>query len=236
MKATSSTQPRPPVPAFTGPHLDLAAGRDALHANFPDASFSVRHNLVDHPLLQMEALLELAQRLPPKHVQNTLGTVGVNEHGHAPHNGLTVEQTIQQIRECKSWVALDNVEVDPPYRELLHACLEEVKAEVGHVVGPMSQYESFIFITSPGSLTPMHMDPEHNFLLQIHGTKLLHLWDASDRRVVTEEMLEEMHTTDDWARMEVSDRGVAPTWTWELTPGIGAYFPLEAPHWLAERR
>ena len=31
--------------------------------------------------------------------------------------------------------------------------------------------EAFIFISSPNTVTPYHMDPEYNFLLQIRGTK-----------------------------------------------------------------
>jgi cytochrome P450 len=31
----------------------------------------------------------------------------------------------------------------------------------------MCQREGFIFISSPGAVTPFHLDPEHNFLLQI---------------------------------------------------------------------
>ena len=218
--------------AGPGPHLALAQDRETALREFPQRSFLVHHELVNHPLLTIEGLLELSRRLPEKHVEYCSGEVTVDQHGHAPATGLTPEETIRQIRECKSWLALRNVEADPIYRELVHACADEVSAVVGHKVGPFSQREGYIFLSSPGSLTPLHMDPEHNFLLQIRGSKLLHLWDAWDRNVVTEEMLEEMHTTQDWARMKVSDNGVPPRWSWNLEPGIGAYLPPEAPHWV----
>jgi len=35
----------------------------------------------------------------------------------------------------------------------------------------MGRREGFIFVSSPGSVTPHHMDPEHNFLLQITRTE-----------------------------------------------------------------
>ena len=235
MDGTAQTErptTRPAPQGRPGPHLDLARDQEVLREAFPQRSLMVHHNLVDHPLLTVEALLELSRRLPEKHVEYCSGEVGVEEHGHAPTNGLSPEETIRRIAECKSWLALRNVEADPVYRELVHACAEEVSAVVGHEVGPISQREGYIFLSSPGSVTPLHMDPEHNFLLQIQGSKLLHLWDPWNRDVVTEEMLEEMHTTQDWARMKVSDNAVPPTWSWNLEPGVGAYLPPEAPHWV----
>lgn len=229
-----ATRPeRTPAPRVdTGPHLDFARDREALLEAFPNRSLQVHHHLVEHPLLTVDALLELARRLPQNHVEYASGDVTVDQHGKAPANGLTAEETIRRIRECKSWLALRNVEVDATYRELIEACVAEASAIVGRKIGPTSQHEGYIFLSSPGSLTPLHMDPEHNFLLQIRGSKLLHLWDAWNRDIVTEEMLEEMHTTSDWARQKVSDNGVPPTWSWNLVPGVGAYLPPEAPHWV----
>ena len=37
--------------------------------------------------------------------------------------------------------------------------------------GGVVRRSGYIFVTSPGSTTPMHFDPEHSFLLQVHGTK-----------------------------------------------------------------
>ena len=219
--------------ASAGRHIDFARDRAALRSAFPDRSLLVRHNLTDHPLLTVDALLELARRLPEKHVEYASGEVTVDQHGHAPANGLSAEETIRRIRDCKSWLALRNVEADDVYRELVEACIEEARVVVGDMIGPTSQHEGFIFLSSPGSLTPLHMDPEHNFLLQIRGSKELHLWDAWNRDIVAEEMLEQMHTaTDDWARQKVSDNGVPATWRWDLVPGVGAYLPPEAPHWV----
>ena len=37
-----------------------------------------------------------------------------------------------------------------------------------------------IFVSSPGAVTPFHMDHEHNFILQIRGNKKLYTWDPMD--------------------------------------------------------
>jgi len=50
----------------------------------------------------------------------------------------------------------------------------------------MCEREAAIFVTSPGSVTPYHMDKEINFLLQIRGTKTISVFSASDREVLSE--------------------------------------------------
>ena len=37
--------------------------------------------------------------------------------------------------------------------------------------GATCQREAFLFLSAPNSVTPVHIDPEHNFLLQIRGQK-----------------------------------------------------------------
>ena len=44
--------------------------------------------------------------------------------------------------------------------------------------------EGFIFVSSPGSVTPYHIDPERNFLLQVRGNKTMHMFDGSDRSLL----------------------------------------------------
>src|SRR5437016_4518511 len=57
--------------------IDSAALADA----FARRSIAVRHDLVDHPLFSVDAIAELADRLPPESVRR--------EHGHLPlaHSG-----------------------------------------------------------------------------------------------------------------------------------------------------
>ena len=71
-------------------------------------------------------------------------------------------------------MVLKNVEQDPVYGALLRECLEEVRA-LSEPEGGMTLQEGYIFISAPNSMTPSHVDPEHNFLLQIKGTKEMHV-------------------------------------------------------------
>src|SRR3546814_18644643 len=51
-----------------------------------------------------------------------------------------------------------------------------------------------VFISSPGSITPYHFDPEHNILLQLRGTKVMNVWPAGDERFAPRPQHERYHT------------------------------------------
>ena len=63
----------------------------------------------------------------------------------------------------------------------------------------MCHRAGWIFVTSPGAVTPFHMDDEHNFILQIAGRKRLYVWDPQDRSVVSDlgqELFHARHSRD----------------------------------------
>ncbi len=138
--------------------------------------------------------MELARRLPEEFVEYNAGAlpVGVRPR-ETPRNGLSPEETVRRIAECGSWMVLKRVEQDPEYGALLDRCLDDVAAKAGAVLPPMRRREGFIFLSSPGAVTPFHLDPEHNFLLQIRGTKSVSMWDREDRFVLPEAELEKFY-------------------------------------------
>ena len=73
---------------------------------------------------------------------------------------------MRRIAECGSWMVLKRVEQDPEYAALLDRCLDGVAAQAGVSLPRMLRREGFIFLSSPSAVTPFHLDPEHNFLLQ----------------------------------------------------------------------
>jgi hypothetical protein len=90
-----------------------------------------------------------------------------------PRNGLSIQETIRRIEECGSWMVLKFVQQDRDYAELLNRCLDEVEEAAAPFAQPMIRRASFIFITSPRSITSYHTDPEYSFLLQVKGTKTI---------------------------------------------------------------
>jgi hypothetical protein len=174
----------------------------------------------------------LCARLPERSVEYNAGDVPVTlDPKQTPRTGLSAEETIRRIAECRSWLVLKNVEQDPAYGAVLEACLAEVHGTAPHLTQGMSDKEAFVFVSSPRSVTPFHIDPEENFLLQIRGRKTLSVFDPADRSVLSEEALENFHSgAHRNQRFDEAQQARAGRIT--LTPGIGVHIPLTAPHWV----
>ncbi|MFO0967125.1 MAG: cupin-like domain-containing protein [Gemmataceae bacterium] len=178
------------------------------------------------------ALLELARSLPPENVEYNAGRLPITcDPKLTPRTGLSIEETVRRIAECKSWMVLKYVEHDPDYRALLGRCLDEVKVHSESLRPGMELPQAFIFLTSPGSITPYHMDPEHNFLLQIRGTKKIHLFDPRDPSILSQEELERFYRGAH-RNMVFRDENRTKAWVYDLEPGFGLHFPVTAPHWV----
>ena len=95
----------------------------------------------------------------------------------------------------------------------------------------MLNREAFIFLSSPGSVTPFHMDPEHNILLQIRGEKVMTVFPAGDPELVPAVQSEAFHAGGhrnlNW-RDDFRQRGTAV----KLLPGDAIHVPVKAPHFV----
>ncbi|MCI0685081.1 MAG: cupin-like domain-containing protein [Gemmataceae bacterium] len=208
--------------------IDPAAFRD----NFARRPFLIGHRLADHPLFQLPRLLELARSLPEANVEYNAGDIPISVAPElTPRTGLSPEETVRRIEECRSWMALKYVEHDPDYRDLLERCLAEVRPHSAPIAPGMMQAQAFIFLTSPHSVTPYHMDPEHNFLLQIRGSKRIHQFDPCDRSIVTEQDLERFYGGAH-RNMTFREEFRSKAWVFDLQPGQGLHFPVTAPHFV----
>ena len=165
-----------------------------LHQNYPEFPADLRHRLGDHPLLRIESLAALAKALPRRCIEYNSGDLPVEQDPETtPANGLSIEDTLRHLGERQSWMAIKNVEKDAAYRRLLNKCLDDVRPLVASKTGRMYKTEAFIFISSPGSVTPFHMDPEHNILLQIRGRKTMRVFPARNAMITPPERHEAFH-------------------------------------------
>ena len=199
---------------------------------FNRGSFRFRHNLADHDLFALDSLVALASRLPGSSVEYNPGDLGIShDPAVTPTNGLSVEDTVARIETCESWVALKNVEQDPAYGELLADCLDELAGHAHLADTGMQQHEAFIFISSPGAMTPFHIDPENNFLLQMRGTKTMRLFDREDRSVVRDEHFEGL-LTGGHRNLDLDDEHADRGESHHLEPGDVLHVPTLAPHYV----
>jgi hypothetical protein len=214
--------------------------------------FKIGHRLVGHPLLALPRLVRLAETLAPArgassvlyfradHAINQVdaksGTASgrtqrtfVNRNLERP--ALSAEETVAQIESCNAWMQLRDIGVDAEYAELLNMIMSELAVYAGGSTPGISDVRADIFVSSPGATTPFHLDEEHNFLLQVRGTKRLSIADGSDPRVLSEAQLVEFY------RGEGELAPYAPhleelSAHVELTPGEGVHIPPCHPHWV----
>jgi hypothetical protein len=213
-------------------HSLLEIEPNEFRQKFTNTPFIIGHNLCDHPLFELDSLLELGKRLPESCIEYNAGNIPVSiEQSLTPRNGLSAEETIRRIAECKSWMVLKYVENDPAYKALLEQCLAEVRPFSEPIAPGMRKPHGFIFITSPGSMTPYHADPEHNFLLQIRGNKIVHQFDARDRSVLTEQELERFYG-EHVRNLTFKEEFRQKAWVFDLQPGQGLHFPVTYPHFV----
>ena len=204
---------------------------DRLRTYYPERPGKLSHSLLGHPLLTLESLVELGSRLGRENVEYNAGDLpyGVDPDA-VTHTGLSIEDTIRSIEECGSWMVLKNVNKDPAYAALLEEALAEIAGVIEPVSGEMITKVGFIFVSSPNAVTPFHLDPEHNILLQIRGSKTMMIV-PGDKDVVPDEKHEAYHVGGhrnvDW-NDDYEGRGFKA----ELTPGDAVHVPLMWPHWV----
>jgi len=196
---------------------------------------ALTHALADHPLLQLDALVELGKRQQERKLVRTHSadaTAGTS-FAEAPTlhpNAKDAVATLADIAKAKAWMSLLNVQADPIYRRLIDEILDEVRPIVDRRDPGMCYRAGWIFVSSPNTVTPFHMDHEHNFILQIRGKKRLYTWDPFDRQVVSERAQELFHDQHSRELVTWSEAWRARARVFELEPGLGGYMPSTTPH------
>ncbi|TFW08296.1 cupin [Oxalobacteraceae bacterium OM1] len=193
----------------------------------------IRHTFHQHPLMQLERLEQLARSLAAtRQCRFTKpGLTVSSEFSHKPESpdGRSLEQVFREIERPGSWVALYDVQTDPVYRDFL----AEVMQTVRHAVEPQESIHDirgFIFISSPPSATPFHIDRENNFWLQIRGRKSLTVWDREDREVVPSPDVESFIVYRSLENVVLKNDFLARGKRFDCGPGDGVYFPSTSPH------
>ena len=193
--------------------------------------FGFQHNLSDHPLMQLPELVKLVAQLDRDKIEFNRSDVGLNMADAAlPHTNLSPEKVVEQIQACQSWMVIKDPRSVPAYQTLVNDALREIARKVGMEFRDMHDIRAFIFVSSPNSTTPFHIDGELNFFAQCHGTKTFAVFDNRDHAMVSVE--DEEH---DLARTRYRpyDRAFEKKATYfELSPGGGCYIPMLWPHWL----
>src|SRR4051812_23529233 len=133
---------------------------------------AVRHALVDHPLFTLEAISDLADRLPAHSVRRERGSLPLaNAHHYVDVGHGRPSDSVRTVEDNGFRISLRDIHQAPEYAQLVNDCLDVVEPLVTGREGGMRRRAGYLFVSGPASTTPMHFDPEHSFLMQVKGTK-----------------------------------------------------------------
>lgn len=199
------------------------------------ASFKFGHNLLDHPALTLASLSEVIPSLAPAQVMYSKGLLdtGADFEGtfkKRPQDS-SIEEVIEQIRTRDSYIMVRQPEKNPAFVDLHKALIGEVSTVLRqrgmspNVIDP----QLYLFIASPNSVTPFHIDRYSTFLMQFRGTKQVCVHPQWDQRVVSapnaEAYVAYQNTKLPWTP-EVDKLGI----TWDFSPGEALHIPFLAGH------
>jgi hypothetical protein len=219
-------------PTYPTHHLsyDLAEAT----AGFRRRPFVVSHRLADHELFSIEALADLADRLPEGVSEHNLGSVGaVEPGGDVPKLDLRLSDVVRGIETNNSWVALPLVLKHPPlsgipgYQDLVDGVFEDLAPMVPGGRAAMSGFHAVVFLASRSATTPSHVDGEIGFLLHVRGQKRISIGRFADSRLEQEE-LEAFHRNEHRNTRELP----VDVEHYDLEPGTGVHVPPLTPHWV----
>ncbi|WP_458760355.1 cupin-like domain-containing protein [Afipia sp. TerB] len=212
----------------------ITADNDALTRDFPLKPFGIRHKLSGHPLLTLPRIAQLAAELPRDRIEYNSGDAAISQDPDKVKSvDLDPVEVVKRIETAGAWMVLKRIEESPEYRALLEDALLSVARARGFKSlddAGFSQVEGFLFVSSPNSTTPFHMDAEDNFFVQIHGEKTFAIFDNRDGFIANEEQVE--YSTVKHRNVPYNDNFKSRGIEFSLVGGDGCYVPYQWPHWV----
>jgi hypothetical protein len=209
--------------------------RGMFRGNYNKTPFLLEHELHRHPLFEMPRLAVLAQKIAkiPGRMAYSVGQLSVNRGWEMSRDRpLGAQEVLDRLESADAWVILKSAQVDPEYAEVLSRVLQEIHEASGRQIDQKITAQNMsVILTSPGRITPYHMDADCNYLLQIKGRKCIYVFDGSDREVVSCKELEHFYAGNvNAATYKESAQEKARAFS--LEPGNGVHVPVGFPHWV----
>lgn len=218
---------------MTNPLIALESHKEALRDK---RSFITRHNLLGHPLMSLDSLSGMIQRLPSDQVFFSSASVNKDvdfDRAWIEHRSrFSLQEALTDLASTDAYIMVRAPETDPEYQPLFRQILACVEDNLRDVDPDVRGAMLYLFISSPNSTTPFHVDRYSTLLMQFTGSKTLYLWPYDDRITVPEESMEKLFA-------ESSKRGPKLANDREqfgiphlLHPGDTLHIPFTAPHWV----
>jgi Cupin-like domain len=230
MNLANATPPADTATQADAPRIWYPEG----HHHRPTRRARVQHSFHTHPLLQLDALRDLAKRVAANGQTKFLsqGTKADSAFNTltAHDGGRSIDDVFERISDRGSWISIYNVATDPAYRDMLWAAMNSARPFVEPLDPGMYNIDGFVFISAPPSVTPFHIDRENNFLIQIRGRKRFRVWEPDDRQTVPQRSVEQFIVFRDLHGVTLTDSVATRALDVELGPGEGIYMPSTSAH------
>lgn len=209
---------------------------DIQPASLDKGPFQFAHRLMGHPALELSNLATALPALSDRVMYSKgLSNLGANfDRAHIEHqNGLSIEETIEQIRTTQSYIAVRGPEHHPSFRDLHRMMCEDI-AKLMRTNGTGQRPENaemWLFIASPGAITPFHFDRFSNFLLQFRGSKEVAVFKPWNDEVITPTQYEAYTARND-RQMHWADEKDRFAHKFHFHPGQAIHIPFLGGHYV----
>ena len=220
--------------AATAATLVEPADGAAFASAFPMQPLSIRHRLADNPLFTLPKIIDLVRELPADSIEYNSGKAAMGQDPDATQLiDLEPAEVVRRIVTCGGWMVLKRIEAHPAYRAVIEDVLLSVARANGHSSLKDAGFEDlrgFMFVSSPESTKPFHVDPEDNIFVHIHGDKFFTVCDNRDGSVVSDDAIELSLTKH--RNVGYSEDFEKKSTCYSLKPGDGLFVPYLWPHWV----
>ena len=154
-------------------------------------AFRFTHKLSGHPALSLESLANAIPALPKERVMYSMRRLANGDDFEETFKtrpaDRSIEETIEQLRVSDSYVMVAGPEIHSSFASLYRELIGDVESMMRRRgVGTQAiDPQLFLFIASPNSVTPFHIDRYSTFLLQFRGSKHVSVFPQWDERVVS---------------------------------------------------
>ncbi len=198
-------------------------------------AFRFGHNLLGHPALSLENLARVLPALPQPNVMYSKGLLMNGDDFESTFRkrpeDRSLEQTIEEIRTGNSYIMVKSPELAPSFQSLYQDLLADVNSIVRErrISREAIDPQLYLFIASPDSVTPFHIDRNSTFLMQFRGTKHVHVFPQWDERVVSAPDTE-LYMAYTSTKLPWSSAIDAMGTDFEFKPGEALHIPFVAGH------
>jgi ribosomal protein L16 Arg81 hydroxylase len=184
--------------------------------------------------LKRQKLCELILRLPSHQVAASHASAGVGadilnaDRDHPIEHSL--RNALENLETSNSFVMVRKPETDSEFLGIyshLQTQLEELADSIGTTIKNSTM---FLFLASPGAITPFHLDKYSAFLLQLSGKKKVHIWSPWEHDKLEQEEIEAFVSSSIPRTPAIEDLSGSMEHT--IQSGDGVHIPCVSPHWV----